>query len=276
MPRKGINVKHIISLGAGVQSSTMALMAAHGEITPMPDAAIFSDTGAEPQEVYDWLEWLTPQLPFSVHVVSFGNLTEDCMKVRTAKKGHKYTKALIPAFVSRHGLFGRKCTADYKVVPLRRKARQIAGIYGKQEKNLVVTQWLGISLDEIQRMKVSMEKWLYMRHPLIDMKMTRQDCFDWMKKNGYPEPPRSACKYCPFHSNAEWRRLKAMPEEWAEIVQFEKDLQAAALQNEGPAKMRGVPYLHSSWMPIDEVDFKDYDNQLSFSFQDECEGMCGV
>ena len=43
-------MKHIISLGAGVQSSTMALMAAHGEIGPMPDCAIFADTGAEPQK----------------------------------------------------------------------------------------------------------------------------------------------------------------------------------------------------------------------------------
>ncbi len=49
---------HIISLGAGVQSSTMALMAAHGEIEPMPDAAIFADTQNEPQRVYEWLDWL--------------------------------------------------------------------------------------------------------------------------------------------------------------------------------------------------------------------------
>ncbi len=40
-------VVHTISLGAGVQSSTMALMAAAGEITPMPAAAIFADTQAE-------------------------------------------------------------------------------------------------------------------------------------------------------------------------------------------------------------------------------------
>ena len=40
---------HIITLGAGVQSSTMALMAAHGEITPMPKCAIFADTQDEPQ-----------------------------------------------------------------------------------------------------------------------------------------------------------------------------------------------------------------------------------
>lgn len=37
---------HVISLGAGVQSSTMALMAANGEITPMPKCAIFADTQA--------------------------------------------------------------------------------------------------------------------------------------------------------------------------------------------------------------------------------------
>ena len=40
---------NIISLGAGVQSSTMALMATYGEITPMPDAAIFADTQWEPK-----------------------------------------------------------------------------------------------------------------------------------------------------------------------------------------------------------------------------------
>lgn len=31
-----------LSLGAGVQSSTMALLAAHGEIGPMPDCAILA------------------------------------------------------------------------------------------------------------------------------------------------------------------------------------------------------------------------------------------
>ena len=41
----------ILSLGAGVQSSTLALMIAHGEL-PMVDHAIFADTGAEPAGVY--------------------------------------------------------------------------------------------------------------------------------------------------------------------------------------------------------------------------------
>lgn len=72
---------HVISLGAGVQSSAMALMAARGEITPMPVAAIFADTQAEPQGVYTWLDWLEKQLPFPIYRVSKGNLAKAATKV---------------------------------------------------------------------------------------------------------------------------------------------------------------------------------------------------
>ena len=48
----------VISLGAGVQSTALALIAAHGEIGPMPDCAIFADTQWEPQIIYDHLNWL--------------------------------------------------------------------------------------------------------------------------------------------------------------------------------------------------------------------------
>ncbi len=65
---------HLLSLGAGVQSSTLALMAAAGEVTPMPLAAIFADTQAEPPSVYRWLDWLEKQLPFPVHRVTAGDL----------------------------------------------------------------------------------------------------------------------------------------------------------------------------------------------------------
>ena len=57
---------NIISLGAGVQSSVMALMSAKGQITPMPDCAIFADTQWEPEAVYEHLDWLESQLPFPV------------------------------------------------------------------------------------------------------------------------------------------------------------------------------------------------------------------
>jgi 3'-phosphoadenosine 5'-phosphosulfate sulfotransferase (PAPS reductase)/FAD synthetase len=86
---------HIISLGAGVQSSTMALMAAHGEITPMPAAAVFADTQAEPASVYKWLDWLERQLPFPVARVTRGSLEQDGLIMRRPR-----TDAFFPARTS--------------------------------------------------------------------------------------------------------------------------------------------------------------------------------
>ena len=54
----------ILSLGAGVQSSTLALMIEKGQV-PMVDAAVFSDTFGEPKAVYEWLEWLKKKIIFS-------------------------------------------------------------------------------------------------------------------------------------------------------------------------------------------------------------------
>ncbi len=102
---------HIISLGAGVQSSCMSLMAAAGEILPMPTAAIFADTQAEPASVYRWLDWLEKQLPFPVHRVTAGNIAKRELKLFTSKKSGKvYRKSGIPAFVAGLGILSRKCT----------------------------------------------------------------------------------------------------------------------------------------------------------------------
>jgi 3'-phosphoadenosine 5'-phosphosulfate sulfotransferase (PAPS reductase)/FAD synthetase len=62
----------ILSLGAGVQSTALALMAERGMIEK-PIAAIFSDTGDEPATVYAHLENLKSMLSFPVHTVKFGN-----------------------------------------------------------------------------------------------------------------------------------------------------------------------------------------------------------
>ncbi|MFN7318887.1 MAG: hypothetical protein ACK5S6_05195, partial [bacterium] len=54
---------NVISLGAGVQSSCMALMASRNELLDIKvDFAIFADTQDESKKVYDWLDWLENQL----------------------------------------------------------------------------------------------------------------------------------------------------------------------------------------------------------------------
>lgn len=258
---------NILSLGAGVQSSTMALMASKGELGYDVDCAIFADTMAEPKEVYHWLEWLKTQLTFPLYIVSKGNLYEDGLKVHTGKSGRKYTKASVPAYTlnknGERGITVRQCTSDYKIVPIHRKVRQL---YGKKNVNML----LGISTDEAGRMKPSRKKNITHIYPLIEKSMNRNDCIKWMEKNNFPRPPRSACIFCPFHSNREWQRLKTEePEEFQKAIEYEKRLQLA-----GSETYQSILFLHNSRKPLDTISFID-ENQVEL-FTNECEGMCGV
>jgi len=272
---------HILSLGAGVQSSTLALMAARGEVGPMPTAAIFADTQAEPASVYKWLDWLETQLPFPVYRVTAGSLTDSSLKRhRNQKTGKPYYANLIPAFAKNSdgtaGLLGRTCTYRHKLIPILKKLRELAKIK-RGQKTLGVISWIGISLDEVSRMKTSRDKWAQNRWPLIEKDMTRHDCLRWIEKNGYPKPPRSACTYCPFHSDHEWRTLKAdSPDEFQSAVDFERALQRthASVKTEG--KRQSAPFLHNSMIPLDEIDFSEDTTQGNLHFHNECEGMCGV
>jgi len=275
---------HVLSLGAGVQSTVLALMAKHGEITPMPDFAVFADTGAEPQEVYDWLDWLDMEadLPFPIIRVFKGDLTKDSFVIKEKKKtGKKYVNNLIPLFGKLPNgevaaALGRKCTFDYKITPIIKKIREVCQIE-RGQKHVTVTQWIGISKDEMQRMKYSSHKWMENRYPLIEQEMHRHQCIKWMRDKGYPEPPRSACYYCPFHNDEEWRRLRNKdPKHFQMAVEFDKKIREYHGKHNEDMSME--VYLHRSCKPLDQVDFDNDEDkgQLTWDFQSECEGMCGV
>ena len=277
----------VLNLGAGVQSSCLALMAAKGQITPMPDFAVFADTQAEPQSVYDWLDWLETQLPFPVYRVTKGSLEDDSLKPAKATKkalhydeGEEYMRRIIPLFGimpsgNKTAAIGRSCTADYKIRQIEKCIIEKAKIE-RGQKNVTVTQWIGISWDEIQRMKDARLPWTQLRWPLIERRMTRQMCLNWMRDNGYPEPPRSACVWCPFHSDTEWRRLRdEEPKEFARAIEFDKNIRALG---EKDRAMNMQVYLHNSCKPLDEINFDsdEQQGQQVWDFQAECEGMCGI
>lgn len=280
-----------LSLGAGVQSTTLALMAAHGDIRPMPDCAIFADTGWEPKTVYDHLAWLrSPNvLPFPVHIVSAGDLRADIL---AAAQGARW--ASIPAFTrqaagrpldgahasrsetadrSGIGMIRRQCTREYKITPIRRKVREILGLTRRRSPTSpVVEQWIGISLDEAVRMKPSFEPWQVNRWPLIEKRMTRRDCLTWLALRGYPAPPKSACIGCPFHSDAHWRAMRDDdPKAWTDAVAVDHAIRT------GLRGVRGEVYLHRSAVPLDQADLSTAADRGQLDlWPNECEGMCGV
>ena len=254
----------VLSLGAGVQSSTLALMAEHGEIEK-PDYAIFADTGWEPKKCYEWLDWLETKLTYPVIKIQHSNLREDLISQNNST-GQRI--AAVPFFTSNGGMGRRQCTNEYKIQPIIKKVRELLGVQPRiRIPKDTVNMLIGISLDEAQRMKPSKKKWIKNEWPLIDLRMTRGHCLQWMKEHGYPEPPKSSCLGCPYHSEKMWIELKKT-DEWKDIVYMDSIIR-------DQPKFNHKQFMHKSIRPIDQVNFI-YDDATVDMFGNECEGFCGV
>jgi hypothetical protein len=263
----------IISLGAGVQSTTLALMAMHGEIGPMPDVAIFADTGDEPAAVYAHLERLEKILPFPVHRVRRVGETLSEHMVSAVKS--KATRTASAPFFTKDpdGMLPRQCSTEFKVRPIERHVRELLGIEkGKRSPGIpVVEQWLGISWDEAIRMRPARVRYITHRYPLVEKEMHRHHCLRWMADKGYPRPPKSACVFCPYHSQDQWRSVRSSPADWQRAVAFD-----AAIRD-GARGMRGTMFVHRQRVPLDQVDLSTPEERGQLNlFNNECEGMCGV
>ena len=250
----------VISLGWGVQSWTLAAMVALGEFESV-DYVIHADTTHEASWTYEFAEKYTPWLE------------KRGLKVITVKPDPKKLEAVtefkgvfIPAYTDNgtggKGMLRRQCTYDWKIAPMRRKIQEV-------RKGKPVEMWLGITTDEIQRMKESDVKYIVNRWPLIELGMSRNDCKLWLEKHGLEIPGRSACSFCPFHDTAEWR----------EIMASEPDRKSAIEHDRAIRKIRPPfdLFIHPSRQPIDEVDLRSAEDKGQMTLWDsECDGICGI
>jgi hypothetical protein len=281
----------VLNLGAGVQSTTLYLMILAGEL-PMVDAAIFADTGEEPVAVYQHLRWLDLLRPGLIRRASTGTrLGDDLMRtVKTTASRF----AAIPAFTimpgsEEEGRTRRQCSKEYKVEVIERTIRrEVLGLKPRQRipRDVRVIQYIGISLDEsgrAERMKARRGGSKFM-FPLIERFMTRQNCLEWLAERGNVphEVPRSACVFCPFHDDAEWQRIKEVPEDWARAVQIDEALRVPG--NVVNRNMDAEMFVHRSCKPLVQIELKpraeDKQQHIGFwrdsNFSRECLGVCGL
>ena len=151
----------ILSLGAGVQSSTLAMLIEQGKV-PMVDAGIFANVGAEPDEVITWLYWLKSKVSYPIYIVQDRNLKKDLIDFTLGK----YHKIRIPFHTlsenGKKGMNRRTCTSDYKIAPIVKKVREMLGLKKgeKRKKGTEVEMLMGISRDEITRMRTNQIKYI--------------------------------------------------------------------------------------------------------------------
>lgn len=270
----------VLSLGAGVQSSTLLFKIINKEIKPV-DVVIFSDTGNEPKSVYDWLDYLSSVMKdndMEFHIVRSNENTGNIVNDYKSKTGrHAFLPLHIIRPSGKSGIARRTCTYEYKIRPLHQWIRKHFGVKYLTGKHVEMV--MGISYDEIARVNIPRDKWQVNCYPLVDNKIERSDCIAWMKEGGYGEPPRSACVICPYRSNKEWRYLKETDHgAFHDAVEFDEylrnDEKGVGKEKFSSFVKNSKPFLYHGKIPLKEADFS---GELSYEpFDDECEGMCGV
>ena len=270
-----------LNLGAGVQSTALALMAERGEYgLAKPDVAIFADTGWEPPDVYDHLEWLKKELSFEVITVSAGNIRDNILSgIQPDGKAYLGIPAHIVNPDGSEAVSKRQCTDDYKIRPIQGWLREHLDLTPgrRAPKDVQVEMWLGISVDEVERQKDSRDEWITKVYPLIDRGFGRAQLQSWFHAH-YPGRylPRSSCIGCPYKSDGEWKRLQAQnPNSFQDAVFVDQALRDVPTVRDAITAKGGVAYLHRSRVPLRDADFSDatdYDQHM----QEECEGVCGI
>jgi len=256
----------IISLGLGIQSTAMYLMSSLNHID-RADYAIFADPGAELPDTYRLWDYLKDWAKYNNGIPLIKkkkSLYDDILKGQNSS-GNRW--ASIPAFTESQGMVRRQCTAEYKINVVVQEVRKLHGLK-KYQRMKPTTMYLGISLDEIQRMKQSQLYNITYEYPLIDRKITRGDCIKFLEERSFHNIKKSSCTFCPFHNNKQWKEIKQnYPEEWEKVVMVDK-----AIRDKSKKGMRDKLYLHRSLKPIDEAYLQEDQEEL---FMCE-EGYCGI
>jgi len=252
-----------LSLGGGVQSSTIAEMVVEGVLS-RPTAAIFADTGNEPPWVYEHLDYLEGRL------ATVGVPLWRVSRPGKGLVGDMFTPGLksypLPPFYidnGSHGMLRRQCTKDYKVIPIRQAIQRFLVEKGQAEVNragtvrgrpgVQVTLWLGISVDEWSRARTGDVRWLTHKYPLLDLRMSRADCVAWLEARKLPVPQKSSCLICPYHANAYWQDLRRThPDLWEQVVAIDAQLREPRGLRWQEA-LRGKPYIHRSCKPLPQA-----------------------
>ncbi len=234
-------MKRILSFGAGVQTTALAILVAQDKV--LADGVVFADTGAEKPETYWYMENYTKPL-----------LKEARRELITVRSELKSRQPDLYGFLWRHKDIpnprgNRQCSVDFKRLPIR-----------KAFPHDVIM--VGFSFDEQSRAKQD-------SYPLIEASLTGSDCIEIIRDYGWPIPCKSSCFFCPFQRPDEWQWLKRK-----HLDLFEKALALESRFYERKANMRNDMGLYGG-RPL--WHFAQGRQDLLFDLQENScwDGACG-
>lgn len=282
--------RHVyMSFGGGVQSTALALLAIQRDprllaVAPqLPSLYLFADTGDERAATYAHVEKMRELIEASG--ARFEVLRRDeslsehvLARMKTGQGGISLPPVYVESAGDRACPVRRGCTSTFKVRLLDSFARE--HFREQRRARVPIVQWYGMSHDEPGRLRDARELWRSYAYPLYMMGWTRWHCLQYLAQQTYPDgapvaAPRSSCVFCPFHSDEEWRSVRADAEAWERACAFDDALRLGA----PPAGLKSAAYVHRSRVPLREADLDAAATSQGdlFGVDDhECEGVCGV
>jgi hypothetical protein len=243
----------IFSYGGGIQSVSILVLIATDKL-PKPELIIMADTGREGATTWDYLTKHARPLMDSIGL-QFELVPHSYSVVDLY--GHN-GDMLLPAYTST-GKLPTFCSDEWKQRPVRRRLRELG--YGPKKP---IIQWLGMSLDEVDRLRQSDVQWIQNHYPLcFDVKKRRHECELLIADYGLPLPEKSACWMCPNRQYDEWQYLKDnQPADWQNAVELEKQLSAD--------DKKGGVFFTNQGVSLDKADF----NKAEMRQLDMCAYNC--
>jgi len=271
---------NVLSLGLGTQSTMLYILSVKGYLPPL-DFAVFSDTGGEKPQTYEYLQTLRKFGKANggppIYVAGEKNLYRDLF---VNKNNTSQRMASIPMFTESEnggGMLRRQCKNEYKIMPIDRLIRSIT----KYPVNL----WMGMSLDEAERMGWPQKKWKTHIYPFCGYWAGRDE---WGKLSdeakyvaerykvkqlyeyfGMPLPDNSLCFFCPYMSDAQWAKMqKNQPELFEKACELDETLRDSSQRG-----IKQKAYIHKSKKPLRDVKFDKHDDYQLFNCTS---GNCGT
>ncbi len=228
------------SCGGGTQSGAISVLIASGKL-PKPDICFMTDTGREKSGTWPFVDgFIRPQLARVGCDLEIARAEEfGSISLFSAATGD----VLLPGFTNQSGSMGKLstwCSARWKTDICERFLRSRGVVAARN--------WIGISVDEMRRVRKQHRNWLELWYPLIfAVPMRRHQCVELIRASGWDGPiPHSACKMCPNMRDVEWLEMRRdWPSDFADAVEIEREIRLKDPHF----------YLHQACVPLDQVDF---------------------
>lgn len=285
LPQK---ILKILSCGAGMQSTALALMSCankllsegrckgfnfqYTELVPIYDAILFCDLGFEPSWVLTQVHFIKQACEWAG--IPFHILKSDLHKDYLNDFGKKRVVSIPFWTISADGKKGkmmRNCTLDYKITLMQNFVRWNLLGYKKGQRtkpgdHKAHEMHLGFSKEEEKRCSENPHKMFVNKFPLCEMNLVRADNYAYIKDVWGLETKASACTFCPFHRNYFFQYIKKndLPQ-YEDLIEFDN-----MLEREQPnTKINSKLYISRSRKRIAELVPEECEDAEYFTYRNE-------